>query len=49
MKFKVMVNGGNIHYRVNMAIYCDSAERVESIRKFAKNNKFHCTVEIIDN
>lgn len=49
MRFKVRVNGGNIHYRVDLVIYTDSAERVESIRKFAKNNKFICNVEVIDN
>lgn len=48
MKFKVCITGGNSHFRVDMVIHTDTAERVVFLRNYARKNKFNCRVELID-
>lgn len=48
LRYKVRINGGNIHFRVDMVIYTDSPERVEFLRKYAKKNKFMCSCELLE-
>lgn len=48
MRFKVRVNGGDIHFRIDAVVYCDSVEAVERLRRFARRNKFQIRVELIE-
>lgn len=48
MRYRVRVNGGDIHFRVDMCIYCDTEERAKRVQKFAKDNKYQCNIEVID-
>lgn len=48
LRYKVKINGGNFHFRVDMVIYTDSPEKVELLRRYAKKNKFACTCEILE-
>lgn len=47
MLYKIRVNGGNVHYQVDMVIVTDSPDRVEKIRSFSNSNKFQFYLEVI--
>ena len=48
MRFKIRINGGDTHFRIDCIVYCDTTEGVERMRKFARRNGYQFKVELLE-